>query len=203
MGSKQHDKREREGPTGRADAATTSRPRRLKILLTEGSSTSARQALYCLGPQHTIDILDPNPLCQCRFSRLVRRWRRCPSFSKAPEAYLQTVLDLVESEHYDVLFPTHEQVFLYPASVTCFRSRVGLAVPEFEALDRMMSKANFVRLLRETGLPQPETKSCAGRADLLACDRLPCWVKLDYSTAGQGVRRVIDREQLQCRRLTT
>ncbi len=178
------------------DAAAEPRPRRLKILLTEGSSTSARQALYCLGRQHTIDIVDPNPWCQCRFSRFVRRWHRCLPFSKDPESYLQTILDLIESERYDVLFPTHEQVYLLARFRDLLRPRVGLAVPEFAALDRLMSKANFVRLLTELGLPQPETQLVRCRTDLLAHDRFPCFVKLDYGTAGQGVRYVRDRSQL-------
>lgn len=178
------------------DAAAERRPRGLKILLTEGSSTSARQALYCLGREHAIDIVDPNPWCQCRFSRFVRRWHRCPSFSKAPESYLQTILDLIESERYDVLFPTHEQVYLLSRFRELLRPRVGLAVPEFAALDRLMSKANFVRLLAELELPQPETRMVRCRTDLLVHDRFPCFVKLDYSTAGQGVRYVQDRRQL-------
>ena len=39
-------------------------------------------------PRHTIDILDPSALCQCRFSRFVRRWYRCPSFATDPCGYL-------------------------------------------------------------------------------------------------------------------
>lgn len=170
---------------------------RLKILFTEGSSTSARQALYCLGPSHTIDILDPSRFCQCRFSRFVRRWYRCPSFSRDPQGYLDALLERLEQGDYDILFPTHEQVFLLSRVQERLQDRVHLAVPPFDALDRLMNKARFFRLLDELQIPQPVTRIVRDRAELLNCDQFPCWVKIDYSTAGQGVRQVKSREQLE------
>lgn len=163
---------------------------RLKILLTEGSSTSARQTLYALGPHHTLDILDPSPLCQCRFSRYVRRWYRCPSYSLQPQAYLRYLIERLESEKYDVLLPTHEQVFLLARFRDELSRYAGLALPDFAAMDRLMSKAGFSRLLDELGLPQPQTEIVRDREGLLQPRPLPCYVKLPYSTAGQGVRVV-------------
>ncbi|MDZ4848798.1 MAG: hypothetical protein SGI77_05860 [Pirellulaceae bacterium] len=170
--------------------------RRLKILMTDGSSTSARQSLTCLGQQHTIDILDPSPLCQCRFSRFVKRWHRCPPFSRQPENYLHAILDLLEHERYDVLFPTHEQIYLLSRFRHLFVPRVAMAVPEFEAMDRMMNKVKFAKLVDEVGLPQPGWKIARTRQDLMDFEHFPCWVKLDFSTAGQGVRHATDRNDL-------
>lgn len=169
---------------------------RLRILFTEGSSTSARQALFALGPRHDVEILDPNPLCVCRFSRFTRRWHRCPPFSRDPEGYLAVVEKLLASGRFDVLFPTHEQVYLLAKFRQRLGERSGLAVPSFESMDQMMSKANFVRLIDELGLQQPETTIVRSRSDLLAAEP-PCFVKIDYSTAGEGVRHVCDRQELQ------
>src|SRR5947207_3313529 len=86
----------------------------MKILFSEGSSTSARQSLYALGPlDHTIDICDSQQLGMCRFSRYVRSWRRGPSFGRKPAEYLRFVLECLDEEHYDVLFPAHDQVYLF------------------------------------------------------------------------------------------
>jgi predicted ATP-grasp superfamily ATP-dependent carboligase len=169
----------------------------LKVLLTEGSSLSARHTLYALRSGHTIDILDPNPLCQGRFSRFVRRWCRCPSFSREPEAYLALLADRLRAERYDVLFPTHDQVFLLARFRDVLRPHVGLALPAFSALARLQSKASFCRLLDELGLPQPPSTVVRSRGELERAARPPCYVKLDFSTAGSGVRYVRDRDELR------
>ncbi len=173
----------------------TTSPR--KILLTEGSSTSARQTLYALGRRHTIDVLDPNPLCQCRFSRLVRRWYRCPSFSKQPKEYLRFIAQRLRDEAYDVLLPTHEQVYLLSRVRDELRARVGLALPPFESLDRVQGKADFSRLLDELGLPQPATQVVCTRRELVQHNVYPCFVKLSHSTAGAGVHHVANSAEMQ------
>ena len=63
--------------------------RHLAILMTEGSSLSARHTLYALGGKHTIDVMDPAALCQGRFSSFVRNWIRCPSYSTEPVSFLK------------------------------------------------------------------------------------------------------------------
>lgn len=168
----------------------------MKILLTEGSSTSARQTLFALGGKHTIDILDPSPVCQCRFSRFVRRVYRCPPFARDPAAYLAFLVARLKAERYDVLFPTHEQVYL----LSRFREPLGrlaaFAVPEFAAVEQMIDKARFLRLLDKLGLPRPPTVIVQTKAELLATAAFPRFVKVAMSTAGEGVRLVHDRAEL-------
>jgi predicted ATP-grasp superfamily ATP-dependent carboligase len=170
--------------------------KRLRILFTEGSSISAREALYCLGKRHTIDVLDPSRTCQCRFSRFVRRWYRCPSFSREPMAYLAFLMEKVRSGNYDVLLPTHEQVYLLSRVRDTVRRHVGLAVPEFDSMDRMMSKAHFIRTLQELGMDHPESCIVRTREEMLASAQTPCYAKLDYGTAGVGVRFIADQDSL-------
>jgi len=170
---------------------------RLSILMTEGSSISARQALYALGPRHTIDLVDPSPLCQCRFSRYVRRWYRCPSFSQDPCGYLSFLGRMLRKRKYDVLFPTHEEVYLLARVRDALSRHVALALPEFSALTRMQSKLRFLELVQELRLPHPETNVVADRAELDTWTDFPQYVKLDLGTAGLGVRLVRDRGELQ------
>jgi len=170
--------------------------RRLKILLSEGSSNSARQTLYGLGRKNSIDIVDPSPWCQCRYSSLIHRWHRCPSAANDPAAYVACIIDLLNRNRYDVLFPTHEQVYLLSRYRDSLGKRVGLAVPDFESLRRMQSKAEFVRLMTELELPIPACRIVNSEKDIAAHDRFPCYLKLAHSTASLGVKRVENRESL-------
>ncbi len=170
--------------------------RRLKILLTEGSSTSARQTLYALGGRHTIDLLDPSPFCQCRFSRFVRRWHRCPSYSKHPQEFLRFLAERLRAEEYDVVFPTHEHVFLLARVRDELSQHVGTALPSFEAIQQVQGKADFNRLLTQLDLPYPETAFVHTRQQLQQHGDFPCFVKLSHSTAGRGVFRAEDAGEL-------
>jgi hypothetical protein len=166
--------------------------RRLRILLTEGSSLSARQTLYALGRLgHVLEVCDPNPpFCLARFSRFVRACHRCPSFAADPAAYLDFLLRQIQRQRYDVLLPTHDQVFLIARFAERFRGRVGLAVPAFAALVRLQSKAAFMKLLDEMKLPHPPTRIIHSRQELEQVSGFSVYIKLPYSTAGRGVWRV-------------
>lgn len=168
----------------------------LKILMTEGSSLSARHTLYALGSKHTIDILDPAPLCQGRFSKFVRRWRRCPNHAKQPKEFLQFLVNHIRSVSYDVLLPTHEQVYLLSKYRDAFSRDIGLALPDFSAMQRLQDKARFTRLLHELELPCPETEFVTTHAELMRTSRFPCYVKLAFGTAGCGVHYVRNADEL-------
>ena len=170
----------------------------LKILLSEGSSLSARHTLFALGDRqrYTIDIVDPNPICQSRFSRFCRRWHRCPSYSKTPESYLQFLAQLIRQEQYDVLLPTHEQVFLLSKFRETFGKHVGLALSDFEAMQTLQSKLLFSRLLTELKLPQPKVTFFRTRTELEDAFQGPCYVKLAHGTAGFGVHHVTNQEEV-------
>ena len=191
-----------------ADVTTTAMERqpksapatgRLRILFTEGASLSARQNLYPLGPLHEIDVIDPDPLCQCRFSSYVRRFTRSPSFSQQPAEFLKFVARLVRERKYDVLLPTHEQVYLLSRFRDAFTPHVGLALPDFAVMERMHNKAHFSRVLQELDLPQPETLIVRTRDDLRRDWKYPFYLKLSHSTAGGGVFRIENCSELENR----
>ncbi len=172
---------------------------RLRILFTEGASLSARQTLYPLGGRYQIDVCDPDPLCQSWFSWFVR-WRMLsPSFSKKPEKFLRFLARKIGRGRYDVLLPTHEQVYLLSRFRDAFMPHVGLALPEFAVLERLQNKAEFSRLLRELDLPQPESVIVRCREDLDHEWQYPFYLKLSHSTAGGGVFHIEDRAALDRR----
>ncbi len=160
---------------------------RLRILFTEGASLSARQTLYPLGNDYEIDVLDPNPLCQCRFSSFVRRFIRSPSFTREPTKFLKFVHALARTGNYDVLLPTHEQTYVFSRFRDAFTPHIGLAMPDFNVQQRLQSKADFSRLLIELNLPQPHTTIVRHRDELRQDWQYPFYLKLAHSTAGGGV----------------
>ncbi|MEX0643305.1 MAG: hypothetical protein WD468_11420 [Pirellulales bacterium] len=172
------------------------------MLFTEGASLSARQTLYPLGTSHQIDVCDPDPFCQSWFSWFVRRRFLSPSFSKKPEQFLLFLARKIRKHHYDVLLPTHEQVYLLSRFRDAFTPHVGLALPEFSALERMQNKAKFNRLLAELHLPQPESVIVQNLQELDREWTYPFYLKLAHSTAGGGVFHIENCDDLR-RRIDT
>lgn len=168
----------------------------LKILMTEGTSLSARQSLYALGGRHTIDVIDPNPLCQCRFSRFVRRWQRSPHFAKQPTEFLHFLAACLRKEKYDVVLPTHEQVYLLSKFRNVVGQAAGIALPSFQAMQQMQNKANFTRTLESLALPYPETVFARTAEDLRHDWKYPFYLKLSHSTAGLGVFPIKNEAEL-------
>jgi predicted ATP-grasp superfamily ATP-dependent carboligase len=103
----------------------------------------------------------------------------------------------LEAARYDVLLPVHDQVYLLSRFRDVLGRRAGLAVPDFAAVQRVQSKAAFVRLLDELSLPHPATELASTRQELEHVCSFPCYVKLPFSTAGCGVWLVRDRDELQ------
>src|SRR5665647_1672677 len=135
-----------------ADSVHIAKP--LRVLVSEGNSTSAREAITILGLSgHLIEVCDPSPCCLARFSRLVARFHRCPGMRDDPAGFLRFVEALLAAQHYDVLLPIHEQGFLFARAGTRLEGRVGLALPNFESYRAVHSKAGFSRLLDQLGLP--------------------------------------------------
>jgi hypothetical protein len=178
------------------DAASNASERRLSILMTEGSSISARQILYDLGRRHTIDVLDPDPLCQCRVSTLIRRWHRCPSFTADPCGFLGCLGEQLRRGRYDLVLPPHDEVYLLSRVSEPLRRLVRIAIPDFNVITILQSKLQFHALAQELQLPHPETHVLADQREIDRWSDYPRFAKLDFGTAGQTVRLVKNREEL-------
>jgi predicted ATP-grasp superfamily ATP-dependent carboligase len=172
-------------------------PEPLRVLLSEGSSTSAREAITVLGlAGHIVEICDPSPHCLGRFSRFVRKFHRCPGLRDDPAGYLAFVEKLLAERRFDVLLPTHEQGFLFARVQERLAAQAGLALPSFESYRTAHSKSGFSRLLNELRLPQPATRIVTSPSELREAVRFPCIVKTSIGTASRGVWFVRDDSRL-------
>lgn len=170
----------------------------LRVLVSEGSSTSAREAITILGlAGHHVEVCDPSPWCLSRFSRFVRKFHRCPGLRNDPAGYLTFIEQQLATGQFDVLLPTHEQGFLFARVGQRLKDRVGLALPSFESYRAAHSKAGFSRLLDRLDLPQPPTRIVTSAQELRDAVRFPAVVKTSVGTASRGiwfVRRADDLE---------
>jgi len=167
-----------------------------KILLSEGSSLSSREAITALGlAGHRVELVSSNPMCLGRFSRFVSRVHRAPASGADPDGYLAAVIEIVKTDHIDALLPVHEQAYLFAAARKRLPRGLGIALADFEAFEQVQSKAGFAILLTQLKVPQPTT-DIVRSADQFAADRpYPFFVKAAFGTASAGVWRVDDARQ--------
>jgi len=160
----------------------------LRVLVSEGSSTSGREAVTILGLSgHHVEICDPSPWCLSRFSRFVKKFHRCPPLRDDPLGYLAFIEGLLVSSRFDVLLPTHEQGLLFARVQERLLGKVALASPSFASYRTAHSKAGFSRLLTELGLPQPATAIVTSEDAMRAAVRLPAVIKTSIGTASRGI----------------
>jgi predicted ATP-grasp superfamily ATP-dependent carboligase len=171
----------------------SSRP---KILLSEGSRLSAREAVTALGlAGHRVELISSEPMCLGRFSRFVTRVHRAPASGADPDGYLAAALEAIESSKIDALLPVHEQAYLFAAARKQLPSSLGIALADFEAFEQVQSKAGLAELLTRLQVPQPKT-DIVRSADEFAADRpYPFFVKAAFGTASAGVWRVRDTQE--------
>lgn len=170
----------------------------LRVLLSEGSSTSAREAVTILGlAGHHVEICDPSPWCLARYSRFVKKFHRCPPLRDDPDRYLAFIEQLLASQPFDVLLPIHEQGFLFSRVLGRFKPGIGLALPAFESYRTAHSKAGFSRLLSAMRLPQPATRIVSSERALRDAVRLPAVIKTAVGTASRGIWLVRDAQALE------
>src|SRR5262249_5950977 len=130
-----------------------------RILLSEGSSLSARGTVTALGlARFAVELVSSDPLCLARFSRFVRHIHSAPSSGSDPDRYLAAVLDIVARRSIDVLMPVHEQAYLFAAARNHLPKGLGVALADFQAFEQVQSKAAFAALLTRLNVPQPATE---------------------------------------------
>ena len=70
--------------------------RRCRILLSEGSSLSARETATVLGlAGFGVEVVSSDPMCLARFWRYVARIHPAPASGSDPDGYLAAVLEVI------------------------------------------------------------------------------------------------------------
>jgi hypothetical protein len=148
---------------------------------------------------HRIGVCDPDPLCLGRFSRFVTHYYRCPAVGKEPWAYLDFVVALLSQGGWDVLFPTHEQAFLFSRERARIPPGVALAVSPFESFLQIQGKVALVRTLARLSIPQPASFVVRMQDEIEGGVRFPVYLKAEYATASTAVWRILTRGDLKAK----
>ena len=166
---------------------------RPKILLSEGSSLSARETITALGlAGHRVDIVSAEPLCLGRFSRFVSRVHPAPASGADPDGYLATVLKIVKTSAIDALLPVHEQAYLFAAASRRLPESLGIALADFASFEQVQGKAGLAELLTRLRVPQPAATLVRSAEEFAQPRPYPCFVKAAFGTASVGVWRIAD-----------
>ena len=169
-----------------------------RVLVSEGSSLSAREAITALGiAGHRVGVCDPNPLCLGRFSRFVTHYYRCPAVGVDPWAYLDFVVAHLRTDGWEVLFPTHEQAFLFSRERSRIPSGVALALADFASFLQVQGKVGLVKTLTRLSIPQPRSRIITTLEQLEKDNLFPFYLKADYATASTAVWRIRSAEELK------
>jgi len=87
---------------------------RLRVLLSEASSLTARGRLRVLGTAGVrVGAMSGDPFALCRWSRWARQLHRSLASGTDPAGYLQAVSAVLTEGGFDALLPTHEQAWLF------------------------------------------------------------------------------------------
>ena len=169
------------------------------MLLSDGSGLTARQvATQLAAAGHVVEVLTPDPLALTRFTRHVRRLHSVPPYGTQPFAWLDAALAVYRAGHFDVLFPTQEQVVVLSRSMSALHSAgVTTVVPAFDALVKVQDKIAARSTLLDLGLPQPRSTVVSAASDLAAWNDLPVFVKTPIGTATMGVRYVSESASIK------
>ena len=166
---------------------------RPKILLSEGSSLSARETITALGlAGHRVELVSAEPLCLGRFSRFVSRVHAAPASGADPDGYLATVLETVTTRSIDALLPVHEQAYLFAAARHRLPTGLGVALADFASFEQVQSKAGLADLLTRLQVPQPATTLDHSAEAFARARPYPYFVKAAFGTASVGVWRIGD-----------
>ena len=169
----------------------------LRVLVSEGSSTSAREAITILGLSgHHVEVCDLRPLPGAVLT-LRPQISPLPGPAHDPAGFLAFVEQLLARERFDVLLPTHEQGFLFARMRARLEGRTGVALPSFESYRAAHSKAGFSRLLDQWKLPQPPTRIVKSARALRDAIGFPAMVKTSIGTASRGIWFVRNADDLE------
>ncbi|MHC5215140.1 carboxylate--amine ligase [Enterococcus sp. LJL128] len=164
-----------------------------KILMSEGASLTSRETLTVLKKAGVIvDVMGASKWSISRFSK----WRR-HYFSgyrvNEPKAFLKEISTRHEQNHYTCLLPTHEEIWLF-AWTKNYLKGLPVYTASKDAFEKVEGKRQFAQLSEQIHFPQPQWCLAENRA---SWSEFPCWLKADFSTAGRGVVKIHNPQELE------
>lgn len=169
---------------------------RTRVLILNGTSMAAIQALTVLDPQrYEVHVCDPDPKCWGRFHRHCARFFRSPHLRSNPKALFDFILQRLQSEKYDLILPVHEEGLLLAKYRSVFKKHTHLLIADVNAFHTIMHKRLCLERAQSLNIPTPPMKIAHSLEEVARIAEFPCYVKLPYGTSSSGVRRIASSQE--------
>ena len=140
----------------------------MNVLVTDGNQRAALAITRSLGRRGaTVIVGEESDRCLASSSRYCARRITYPSPYREPDAFDRFLTRLVVREGLDVVMPvTDVTTYAIARNQDALRAHTGLAVPPFDAFERLTDKASLMHRARKCGIPTPATHVVDGIAAL-------------------------------------
>jgi predicted ATP-grasp superfamily ATP-dependent carboligase len=152
----------------------------MNVLVTDGNQRAALAITRSLGRRGaTVIVGEESEHCLAGSSRYCTRRVTYPSPYLEPDAFDRFITRLVVRERLDVVMPaTDVTTYAIARNQDALRLHTGLAVPPFDAFERLTDKASLMHRARKCGIPTPTTHVVDGIAALRSVpERTPTRVR--------------------------
>jgi len=178
-----------------------------RVIITFARGWQTLVAVRSLG-RRGIEVItgDEYPMTASSFSKYSMANFRYPNPSKEPEAFLDTLEQVVLEYKPDdasvpyVLMPVHKETYLIAEQRRRFEPLIKMPIPQIEHIRQVHNKGTMAAYALEQDLPMPKTwipKDMADFESLADKFELPAFVKLRESASGVGIRKVNTLEELK------
>lgn len=142
----------------------------MKVLVTDGDQRPALAITRSLGKRGiTVVVGEEQAHPLAAWSRYCARSITYPSAYREPEAFEQFITRVVTQERFDVVMPvTDVTTYAVARNQDAMRSYTALAVPPFDAFERLTDKASLLQRAQKCGIPTPRTHVVEGLSGLRA-----------------------------------
>lgn len=155
------------------------------------------QGLSCgcsLFHEHEVSVVTSNLMC--KHSRFFKRVYTDIEVSD------ESLFDLLEKEHFDVLIPVSDMTVPFASKNKDFIEKqfgVKCAVPDYKQVSKVEDKHCFMAFCDEHDVPHPKTKVLTKDTleDVASSVGLPALIKPDYSVGARGITRVNSLAELK------
>ena len=139
-----------------------------KVLVLDAQMRNSLAIIRSLGKKGLeVDAGEETKFATGFFSKYCNNHIVYPSPTKSPEEFIIYMLNLVKSNHYDVIFPvTDATVISIVKHKTEFSKHTIVPFTDYQTLMKASDKAQTLRIAMENGIPCPKTYFVDGLSDL-------------------------------------
>jgi predicted ATP-grasp superfamily ATP-dependent carboligase len=142
----------------------------VNVLVTDGDQRAALAITRSLGRRGASVIVgEESDRCLAASSRYCSRRITYPSPYREPDAFDRFIARLVVEGRFDVVMPVSDvTTYAIARNQDALRPHAGLAVPPFDAFERVTDKASLLHRAHKCGIPTPVTHVVDGISGLRA-----------------------------------